>query len=161
MAIGSPLANPANPEAHERDGRTAGGELSMKNGQGVRFAVVGLGHFAQTAILPAFKTASHSRLTALFSNDETKLNELARKYSVGHASGYFADCIESDKAPEPSGQEGLADLLVIEVIHESMRTGVAVKVNAIGAKPGPSVAQQGNEPAHSKPPTIHAQPPSQ
>lgn len=54
----------------------------------VRFAVVGLGHFAQTAILPAFKSARHARLVALFSDDAAKLAELARHYGVEDALSY-------------------------------------------------------------------------
>jgi len=39
----------------------------------VRYAVVGLGHIAQVAVLPAFAHARrNSRLAALVSNDPTK-----------------------------------------------------------------------------------------
>jgi predicted dehydrogenase len=55
----------------------------------VRFAVVGLGYFAQSSILPAFKNARRScRLSALFSDDDTKLRSLKRRYDVEHALPY-------------------------------------------------------------------------
>ncbi len=54
----------------------------------VRYAVVGLGYFAQVAILPAFRHARHSRLTALVSDDAVKLREMSRKYKVGQTFGY-------------------------------------------------------------------------
>ena len=54
----------------------------------VRFAVIGQGYFAQSAVLPAFSTASGCELTALFSEDETKLKALRRKYQVEAALGY-------------------------------------------------------------------------
>jgi glucose-fructose oxidoreductase len=55
----------------------------------VRFAVVGLGYFAQSSILPAFKNAKRScRLSALFSDDDTKLRSLKRRYDVEHALPY-------------------------------------------------------------------------
>jgi predicted dehydrogenase len=55
----------------------------------VRFAVVGLGYFAQSSILPAFKNAKRScRLSALFSDDDTKLRSLKRRYGVEHALPY-------------------------------------------------------------------------
>jgi len=41
---------------------------------------------------------------------------------------YFAECIARRKEPEPSGQEGLADLLAIEAIEESLRTGRIARV---------------------------------
>jgi predicted dehydrogenase len=55
----------------------------------VRFAVVGLGYFAQSSILPAFKNAKRGcRLSALFSDDDTKLSSLKRRYGVQHALPY-------------------------------------------------------------------------
>jgi glucose-fructose oxidoreductase len=55
----------------------------------IRFAVIGQGHFAQTAILPAFGHArSHCALTALVSGDEQKRKRLARRYKVPHALPY-------------------------------------------------------------------------
>jgi predicted dehydrogenase len=65
--------------------------------QAVRFAVIGQGHFAQTAILPAFATAKNSKLVALFSNDPSKLAELKRSYRVKDALPYerFDDYLQS------------------------------------------------------------------
>ena len=55
----------------------------------VRYAVVGLGHFAQTAILPAFEGARrNSELTALVSGDETKREALQRAWKVPVVGGY-------------------------------------------------------------------------
>jgi predicted dehydrogenase len=54
----------------------------------IRFAVIGQGHFAQSAILPAFKHADGCALQAIFSDDETKLRALKRKYGVAAALGY-------------------------------------------------------------------------
>lgn len=49
----------------------------------VRFAVVGLGHFAQTAILPAFAHATdNAQLSALVTGDAEKAAKLSRKYKV-------------------------------------------------------------------------------
>ena len=49
----------------------------------VRYAVVGLGHIAQVAVLPAFAHASgNSELVALVSSDETKLRKLGKRYGV-------------------------------------------------------------------------------
>src|SRR5688572_6391481 len=49
----------------------------------VRYAVVGLGHIAQNAVLPAFAHAKrNSVLAALVSDDSTKLRALGRRYRV-------------------------------------------------------------------------------
>jgi len=64
----------------------------------VRFAVVGLGHIAQGAVLPAFAHAKNrAALTALVSDDPVKLRSLARRYGVEHTYSYdeYQDCLES------------------------------------------------------------------
>jgi glucose-fructose oxidoreductase len=49
----------------------------------IRYAVIGLGHIAKVAVLPAFAHARrNSVLAALVSDDERKLRALGRRYRV-------------------------------------------------------------------------------
>jgi len=67
-----------------------------RNRKRVRYAVVGLGHIAQNAVLPAFENAaSNSELAALISHDPLKLKNLGRKYRVNHTASYdnFEICL--------------------------------------------------------------------
>lgn len=64
----------------------------------IRYAVVGLGHIAQTAILPAFRYArANSTLTALVSGDVEKRSTLGEKYCV-QTYGYdeYDACLENE-----------------------------------------------------------------
>ncbi len=63
----------------------------------VRYAVVGLGHIAQVAVLPAFAHAQNSELAALVSSDPEKLEKLGRRYKVKARFSYdqFEDCLQS------------------------------------------------------------------
>jgi predicted dehydrogenase len=66
--------------------------------QRVRYAVVGLGHIAQAAVLPAFAHASeNSELRALVSGDPAKLRELSKKYDVPLTYTYeqYDRCLQS------------------------------------------------------------------
>jgi predicted dehydrogenase len=54
----------------------------------IRFAVVGQGYFAQSAILPAFANADGCELTAIFSDNATKLRALRQRYDVEYALPY-------------------------------------------------------------------------
>ena len=54
----------------------------------IRYAVVGLGHIAQVAVLPAFKTARNCELFALVSGDPEKLRRLGKKYNIDHQYPY-------------------------------------------------------------------------
>ncbi|WP_159757087.1 Gfo/Idh/MocA family protein [Sphingomonas sp. 8AM] len=44
---------------------------------------------------------------------------------------YFSDCILEDRAPEPGGEEGLADLLVIEAIVAALQSGGTAPVEPL------------------------------
>ena len=64
----------------------------------VRYAVVGLGHIAQVAVLPAFAHATeNSELVALVSDDPNKLEKLGRRYKVKARYSYaqFEQCLRS------------------------------------------------------------------
>lgn len=54
----------------------------------LRYAVVGLGHIAQVAILPAFRSARNSELYALVSDNAEKLRALGEKYKLEHLYSY-------------------------------------------------------------------------
>jgi glucose-fructose oxidoreductase len=51
-----------------------------KGSRQVGYAVIGLGHIAQAAVLPAFAHAKNSKMVALVSGDAEKRAKLARKY---------------------------------------------------------------------------------
>ena len=61
----------------------------------IRYAVVGLGHIAQVAVLPAFAHARNSELVAVVSDDRTKRREMAKRYGLEQAFTYeeFDDCL--------------------------------------------------------------------
>ena len=54
----------------------------------VRYAVVGLGHLAQVAVLPAFRNAENSELVAIVSGEAEKRAKLGKKYRLEHVYGY-------------------------------------------------------------------------
>ncbi len=54
----------------------------------IRYAVVGLGHIAQVAVLPAFNNAPNSELVALVSGEAEKRDKLGKKYRVKHLYTY-------------------------------------------------------------------------
>jgi predicted dehydrogenase len=66
-----------------------------QNREKVRYAVVGLGHIAQVAVLPAFAHAENSELAALVSDDPEKLEKLGRRYKVKARFSYdrYDECL--------------------------------------------------------------------
>lgn len=64
----------------------------------IRYAVVGLGWFAQASALPAFEHAENSELVALVSDDPVKLTELNKKYNTVQKTFSYSeydDCLSS------------------------------------------------------------------
>src|SRR4051794_16817035 len=63
--------------------------MPMSGPRKVRYAVVGAGHIAQTAVLPAFAHAVEtSELVAIVSSDEAKRRALGQRYRVSLTAGY-------------------------------------------------------------------------
>jgi predicted dehydrogenase len=66
----------------------SGGSREGQSQKKIRYAVVGLGHLAQVAVLPAFKNTSNSSLAAIVSGDSQKLKRLGQKYNLEHVFSY-------------------------------------------------------------------------
>jgi predicted dehydrogenase len=93
--------------------------LSRK--KAVRYAVIGLGHIAQAAVLPAFKHARrNSVLTALVSGERKKLDALGRRYGVKQLCSY-------DEADElfASGKIDAAYIALPNNMHEDFTVRAA------------------------------------
>ncbi|MGH7833043.1 MAG: Gfo/Idh/MocA family protein [Candidatus Binatia bacterium] len=70
---------------------------------------------------------------------------------------YFSDCILKNREPEPSGEEGLADVRVIRALYRSAATGRPVKVRRVAIKKRPTLDQEMRRPPVAKPRLIHAE----
>src|SRR5205814_8231185 len=71
--------------------------MAHNHSKTIRYAVVGLGHISQNAVLPAFAHARrNSRLAALVSDDPVKLKTLSKKYHVKATYSYdqYEDCLQ-------------------------------------------------------------------
>jgi predicted dehydrogenase len=78
--------------------RKARGATSARRSRSrVGYAVVGLGHIAQRAILPAFRHARRSKLVALVSSDIGKAERLALQFGAGtfYSNAAFEQCLQN------------------------------------------------------------------
>lgn len=55
---------------------------------------------------------------------------------------YFSDCVRKAISPEPSGEEGLADVRIIEALYESARSGQPVRLEPFQRRKRPSRDQE-------------------
>lgn len=98
----------------------------------IRYAVVGAGHIAQNAILPAFSNArKNSELTAIFSDDPKKRKSLGRMYRIKNLFSYD----EFDK----TCRAGLFDVVFIALpnsLHANYTCRAAeAKIHVLCEKP--------------------------
>src|SRR5688572_24902428 len=70
---------------------------------------------------------------------------------------YFSDCVLKDKKPEPSGEEGLADVRIIRAIFESARTRRPVKIARLVKRMRPSREQEISRPAVKEPELVNTE----
>ncbi|HEY6080654.1 MAG TPA: Gfo/Idh/MocA family oxidoreductase, partial [Polyangiaceae bacterium] len=73
---------------------------------------------------------------------------------------YFSQCILDDVAPEPGADEAIADLVVVEAIQASARTGKVIVLPPREHPRGPSMEQEDRKPPVSKRTPINAPSPS-
>jgi hypothetical protein len=92
---------------------------------------------------------------------ESQEQAFAERDQVAAEFVYFSDCILQNKTPEPSGQEGLIDVCIIQALYESMETGQFVKLDLPQRSDRPEMDQsiQRSRSEH-KPELVHAADPS-
>jgi predicted dehydrogenase len=73
---------------------------------------------------------------------------------------YFSRCIRSGEEPVPSGEEGLADVVILQAIVESARTGAKVKVARVQRDARPDGRLAARRPPVGHVDALRAPPPS-
>jgi glucose-fructose oxidoreductase len=119
-----------------------------------------IGTTADLALEPAYTFRGDIRmhLTKEGKTTETKFPE---KDQVGAEIVYFSDCVRDGVTPEPDGYEGLADMLIIDAIKESIKTGKACPLPPFRPKPRPTAAQEIKLRKVEGPELVNAAPPSE
>jgi predicted dehydrogenase len=64
---------------------------------------------------------------------------------------YFSDCIWKNRQPEPSGEEGLQDVRIVQALYESAETGKVVQIPSYAASKQPTKRQRISRPGVKKP----------
>lgn len=70
---------------------------------------------------------------------------------------YFSDCILNDREPEPSGEEGMQDVRIVEALYKSARSGKPVSIRSFTKHQRPTGRQRITRPGVKKPPLIKVQ----
>lgn len=68
---------------------------------------------------------------------------------------YFSDCLIHDRRPEPSGEEGLLDVQIVEALQQSAKSGRSVRFHPFSKQSRPSPKQRITRPGINPPSTVH------
>jgi glucose-fructose oxidoreductase len=123
-----------------------------------RYEVIGTR--GRLRVEPAFETAE-PLCHELTVDGKTTKRKFAKRDQVAPEIIYFSHCIRAGEAPEPSGMEGLADVRVMQAIHESIRSGRSIAIEPVIRQSRPTPALEMRVPAHDMPKLVRAEPPSQ
>jgi glucose-fructose oxidoreductase len=72
---------------------------------------------------------------------------------------HFSDCVLKSKSPEPDGNEGLADVRIVQAIFKSAKSGRAVPVAPVKPQKPPKPSQAMKRPPVKKPRIVKAEAP--
>jgi glucose-fructose oxidoreductase len=83
--------------------------------------------------------------------DKTERKRIGKRDHFAAQLLYFSDCVLKNRAPEPSGDEGLQDVRIIEALNRSARTGKAVTIPPFKKPTRPAGHQKIARPGIRKP----------
>jgi len=70
---------------------------------------------------------------------------------------YFSDCILSDRQPEPSGEEGMQDVRIVQALYRSAQTGRSIAIPPFEKRYRPTSRQRITRPGVRKPALVKVQ----
>ena len=112
-----------------------------------------VGTKGQLHVNPAYEYAG-GLAYELSVNGKTTRRRIGKRDQFAPELLYFSDCILKDRDPEPSGDEGLQDVRIVQALYESADTGKVVQVPPYTPRARPSGRQRITRPGISKPSLI-------
>jgi glucose-fructose oxidoreductase len=136
------------------DGRVAAFVTSFNSADVGSYQIVGTnGHLL---VDPAYEYAEGLGYE-LTVNGKTTRKRIGKRDQFAPELLYFSDCVLNDTEPEPSGEEGLQDVRIVEALYKSARTGRTVKIPAAGRSKRPTGRQRIVRPGVRKPQLVKVQ----
>jgi predicted dehydrogenase len=112
------------------------------------------------ALEPAYDYARPLKHRLTLEDGEMRERRFAKRDQFAPELLYFSDCVLQNRAPEPGGDEGLADVRVIRALYRSAASGQPVELAPFIKRERPSLEQEIRRPPIDKPEVIHAEAPS-
>ena len=105
---------------------------------------------------PAFEYAEGLEYTLTIDGRATR-KKVAKRDQFAAQLLYFSDCILEDRRPEPSGEEGMQDVRIVQALYKSATSGRPVPIPPFTKRRRPTGRQRIARPAVRKPRLIKVQ----
>jgi predicted dehydrogenase len=115
-----------------------------------------VGTKGQLTLDPAYEYAQGLQYE-LTVNGKTTRKRIGKRDQFAPELLYFSDCILTGRDPEPSGEEGLQDVRIVQALYESAETGKAVSITPFTKTKRPSARQRITRPGVRKPRLVKVQ----
>ncbi len=89
-------------------------------------------------------------------NGKTTRHRVGKRDQFAAELAYFSDCVRNDREPEPSGEDGMQDVRIVQALYESAETGKIVPIPPFEPATRPSRRQRIVKPPVRKPPLVKA-----
>ena len=109
-----------------------------------------VGTKGQLHVNPAYEY-SEGLAYELTVNGRTTRKRIGKRDQFAPELLYFSDCILKDRRPEPSGEEGMQDVKIVEALYQSAETGKAIAIPPFARSQRPTGAQRITRPGVRKP----------
>jgi glucose-fructose oxidoreductase len=84
-------------------------------------------------------------------NGKTTRQRIGKRDQFAPELLYFSDCVLKNREPEPSGEEGLQDVRIVEALYESASIGKAVPIPEFEKRKRPTRKQRITRPGVDEP----------
>jgi glucose-fructose oxidoreductase len=136
------------------DGRLATFVTSFNASDVAAYRIVGTkGHLHAD---PAYEYAEGLEYTLMVDGKRTK-KTVGKHDQFAAELLYFSDCVLNDRQPEPSGEEGLQDVRIVEALYESARSGRPVRIPTFEKRSRPTARQRITRAGVKKPVLVKVQ----
>ena len=119
-----------------------------------------VGTKGELAVDPAYEYAKPLEHRLSLEGNLVSERRFAKRDQFAPELLYFSDCVLQNRDPEPSAEEGLADVRVIRALYRAMASGRPVELAPYERHERPSLEQEIRRPPIEKPQVIHVQAPS-
>jgi glucose-fructose oxidoreductase len=114
-----------------------------------------VGTKGQLRVDPAYEYAE-GLAYELTVNGRTTRKRIGKRDQFAPELLYFSDCVLNNREPEPSGDEGLQDVRIVQALYQSAETGKAVSIPPFEPSKRPTGRQRITKPGVQKPDLVNA-----